>query len=77
MARPKKNEETSASPVITQPVKTADDVFVISVVGYCVSPLTGEKYDSTPTAYTTRDGWVESQLAAGLFQTVKVNPVAE
>lgn len=77
MARPKKNEETPTSPVITQPVKTADDVFVISVVGYCVSPLTGEKYDSTPTAYTTKDGWVESQLDAGLFQVVKVNPVAE
>lgn len=77
MARPKKNEETPTSPVITQPVKTADDVFVISTVGYCVSPLTGEKYDSTPTAYTTRDGWVESQLDAGLFQVVKVNPVAE
>lgn len=77
MARPKKNEETPTSPVTTQPVKTEDGVFVISVVGYCVSPLTGEKYDSTPTAYTTRDGWVESQLDAGLFQMVKVNPVAE
>lgn len=77
MARPKKNEETPTSPVITQPVKTAEGVFVISVVGYCVSPLTGEKYDSTPTAYTTKDGWVESQLDAGLFQVVKVNPVAE
>lgn len=77
MARPKKNEETPTSPVITQPVKTAEGVFVISVVGYCVSPLTGEKYDSTPTAYTTRDGWVEAQLAAGLFQVVKVSPVSE
>ena len=77
MARPKKNEETSTSPAITQPVKTEDGVFVISVVGYCVSPLTGEKYDSTPTAYTTRDGWVEAQLAAGLFQVVKVSPVSE
>lgn len=77
MARPKKNEENSTSPVVTQPVETVDGVFVISTVGYCVSPLTGEKYDSIPTEYTTKDGWVEAQLAAGLFQVVKVHLVSE
>lgn len=71
MARPKKQvDDLPTEGGEFAPVQTTKSKLVQSLTGYCVSPLTGVAYDTTPVEYDERDGWVESQLAAGLFKLV-------
>lgn len=67
MARPKKVEDLPEEGG-ELPAAKSKSKSVRSLVGYCVNPLTGVAYDTTPVEYSQPDGWVESQLAAGLFK---------
>lgn len=73
MARPKKQVDdlpTEGGEFAPVPAAKSKSKLVQSLTGYCVSPLTGVAYDTMPVEYDERDGWVESQLAAGLFKLV-------
>ena len=68
MARPKNKPE--ATEILPDAPVAKSTKMVVSLIGYSVNPLTGVKYDTTPTEYAEQDGWVEAQLAAGKFQLV-------